>query len=268
MRGSSGIDVSTRDVSLSLVCALGGRSVGRLFGRCRGVVAAADGELCRQVHKPCAWSSCPTCQYVTCTRHACASGSAVRCAVLGWRSAGGRLSGGAMLLGVARMMHRSHVATGRRRGGASEQQVGRVVVDGDAVRAYPVYAVSLYVYRRARPHCAFALSRRAIAHSRHSRDSAFTYRGRFPVARRSSRRGVVYMIYAATSNRQASCNDIYDLDQSGTRRTRQRIRINVNQLPRSPLRPGAPARATRSETSLVPRRPNFQCDTGLLLTAG
>lgn len=72
MRGSSGIDVSTRDVSLSLVCALGGRSVGPLFGRCRGVVAAADGELCRQVHKPCAWSSCPTCQYVTCTRHACA----------------------------------------------------------------------------------------------------------------------------------------------------------------------------------------------------
>lgn len=129
MRGSSGIDVSTRDVSLSLVCALGGRSVGRLFGRCRGVVAAADGELCRQVHKPCAWSSCPTCQYVTCTRHACASGSAVRCAVLGWRSAGGRLSGGAMLLGVTRMMHRSHVATGRRRGGASEQQVGRVVVE-------------------------------------------------------------------------------------------------------------------------------------------
>jgi len=53
MRGSSGIDVSTRDVSLSLVCALGGRSVGRLFGRCRGVVAAADGELCRQAHKLC-----------------------------------------------------------------------------------------------------------------------------------------------------------------------------------------------------------------------
>jgi hypothetical protein len=53
MRGSSGIDVSTRDVSLSLVCALGGRSVGRLFSRCRGVVAAADGELCRQAHKLC-----------------------------------------------------------------------------------------------------------------------------------------------------------------------------------------------------------------------
>lgn len=53
MRGSSGIDVSTRDVSLSLVCALGGRSVGGLFGRCRGVVAAADGELCRQAHKLC-----------------------------------------------------------------------------------------------------------------------------------------------------------------------------------------------------------------------
>lgn len=154
--------MSTRDVSLSLVCALGGRSVGRLFGRCRGVVAAADGELCRQVHKPCAWSSCPTCQYVTCTRHACASGSAVRCAVLGWRSAGGRLSGGAMLLGVARMMHRSHVATGRRRGGASEQQVGRVVVDGDAVRAYPVYAVrvppretSLRIRIIAARHCPF-----------------------------------------------------------------------------------------------------------------
>ena len=156
-------------------------------------------ESCADRRTSCAWSSCPTCQYVTCTRHACASGSAVRCAVLGWRSAGGRLSGGAMLLGVTRMMHRSHVATGRRRGGASEQQVGRVVVDGDAVRAYPVYAVrvppretSLRIRIIAARHCPFpAFARFGFHVSR-------AVPGRAAV--RSSRRGVVI---CATSNIQA-----------------------------------------------------------------
>lgn len=95
MRGSSGIDVSTRDVSLSLVCALGGRSVGRLFSRCRGVVAAADGELCRQAHKLCVVVMS---DLSVCNVHAarvCASGcSPVRCAVLGWRIRGLSVEGG------------------------------------------------------------------------------------------------------------------------------------------------------------------------------
>ena len=208
-------------------------------------MAAADGELCRQVHKPCAWSSCPTCQYVTCTRHACASGSAVRCAVLGWRSAGGRLSGGAMLLGVTRMMHRSHVATGRRRGGASEQQVGRVVVDGDAVRAYPVYAVRV-------PPRETSLRIRIIA-ARHCPFPAFARFG-FHVSRAVPGRAAVlasrrrYMRYI---EHPPTTDPVRDPEILQIGRTRERRRTSTNKcksaprLPRSPLRPGAGRAGTR-----------------------
>lgn len=126
---------------------------------------------------------------------------------------------------------------------------------------------TLYVYRRARPHCAFALSRRAIL----CPFPAFARFG-FHVSRAVPGRAAVF----------ASRRRLYDicryiehhaehrtcLDQSGTRRTRQRI--NVNQLrgsrvPRS-ARARRHARREVKRRSWLPRRPNFQCDTGLLLT--
>ena len=183
-----------------------------------------------------------------------------------WRSAGGRLSGGAMLLGVTRMMHRSHVATGRRRGGASEQQVGRVVVERRGSRT--VYA-GVRCTGRARPLIAHSpLSRRAIAHSRHSRDSAFTYRGRFPVARRSSRRYMRYIEHPETGNAPDTGHVIPPSPRQPTERIINKCKSR-SAAPAFPAPPGRGSRRqrrrevkrTRDITSLVPRR-HFQCDTG------
>ena len=169
--------------------------------------------------------------------------------MLGWRcSAGGRLSGGAMLLGVTRMMHRSHVATGRRRGGASEQQVGRVVVERRGSRT--VVRATLY-----RP----AAARDLIAHS-HYRGAPLPIPGiraiRLSRIEGGSRsRGgprVEASLYAPhrTSRPDPPADpQIADrADPDSERRTRQRI--NVNQLrgsrvPRSARARVAPARAAR-----------------------
>jgi hypothetical protein len=236
MRGSSGIDVSTRDVSLSLVCALGGRSVGPLFGRCRGVVAAADGELCRQVHKPCAWSSCPTCQYVTCTRHACAERfrRAVRGAWVAFRGRSVERGGYA----TRRYSHDASVACrDRPTSGRCERAASRP--SGGRATRLAVPWTSLRIRIIAARHCPFpAFARFGFHVSR-------AVPGRAAVLA-SRRRYMRYIEHPPTTDPAFRDPEILQIG-----RTRERRRTSTNKcksaprLPRSPLRPGAGRAGTR-----------------------
>ena len=80
-------------------------------------------ESCADRRTSCAWSSCPTCQYVTCTRHACVRAVVRRAVRSAWVALRGlSVEGGygptlrlrvATVGRVLGVMHRSHVAPGR-----------------------------------------------------------------------------------------------------------------------------------------------------------